>query len=111
MFGEALLGRGLDLEDVFRSAEDARRFVDSMPRGDVWVTLLTVAHRNPQTRWTSNDIFDFDALSAATAYCDIVVTERHAHHVLHRAGLPERLNTLVLATPDELVDALGERGR
>lgn len=109
MFGEALVARGLKVSDILSDTEDARRFVDSMPRGDVWVSLLTAAHRNPHTQWTSNDIFDFDALSIATPYSDIVVTERHAHHVLHHAGLPARLNTAVLATPDELVEALAKR--
>lgn len=77
-----------------------------MPSADVRISMLTAAHRNPQTRWTPNDIFDIDALSDAVPYCDIVVTERHAHHVLHSAGLPDRVGTMVLASLEDLVAAL-----
>lgn len=110
MFREAREVRGVGVADVLSSPEAARRFWDSMPSADVRISLLTAAHRNPQTLWTPNDVFDIDALSAATPYCDVVITERHAHHALHRAGLPERLNTVVLATPEELVELLATDG-
>jgi hypothetical protein len=106
MLGEALARRDLTLGELLAGAEDARRFSDSMPTADVRISLLTAAHRNPNTGWMSNDMFDIDALSAATPYCDIVVTERHRHHVLHSAGLPRRLETTVLAKPEELVAVL-----
>jgi hypothetical protein len=73
-----------------------------MPSADVSVSLITAAHRNPQTKWTANDVFDIDALSVAVPYCDIVVTERHARHTLQVAGAPRRLRTDVLATLDDL---------
>ena len=102
----ALLARHLELSSVFSSPEEIRRFTDSMPSADTWITLQTAAHRNPATRWTPNDIFDIDALSFAVPYCDIVATERHARHVLRAAKLPERLATTVVATPQELVSPL-----
>jgi hypothetical protein len=77
-----------------------------MPSADAWITLHTAAHRNATTRWTANDIFDIDALSFAVPYCTIVLTERHATHVLHTANLPARTGTTVVATPEELVAAL-----
>jgi len=64
-----------------------------MRAADVWITLMTAKHRNRDSVWRPNDIFDVDALSVAAAYCDVVVTERHAAHVLARAGIPERLGT------------------
>jgi hypothetical protein len=108
MLDEALSARSLSFTDVMPDAEAARRFTDSMPSADVRISLLTAAHRNPQTRWEPNDIFDIDALSVAVPYCDIVVTERHAHHVIHTAGLPALLGTRVLANLDELVAELGD---
>jgi hypothetical protein len=101
--------RGIDFVALCPDPERVRRFTDSMPSADVWITLLTARHRNPQTRWTANDIYDADALSVAVPYCDFVVTERHAAHLLHAAGLPARVNTNVVATLDELVAALTER--
>jgi hypothetical protein len=95
ILAEALAARSLEMDHVLRDAESARSFVDSMPSSDVCVSLLRAAHRNPQTRWTANDIFDIDALSIAVPYCDIVVTERHAHHVLRNDGAPGRTGTTV----------------
>jgi hypothetical protein len=108
MLDEALRARELSFTDVMPDAGAARRFTDSMPSADVRISLLTAAHRNPETQWEPNDIFDVDALSVAVPYCDIVVTERHAHHVIHTAGLPTRLGTRVLASLDELVVELGQ---
>jgi hypothetical protein len=98
--------RGIDFPDLFPQPDAARRFTDSMPSADVWITLLTAQHRNPQTRWTANDIYDADALSVAIPYCDFVATERHAAHLLHAEGLPERVDTTVVTSLDELVAAL-----
>ncbi len=94
-----LLGGGLDI---------ARSFTDSMPAGDAWISLLTAAHRNPQSHWRANDIFDFDALSVAIPYCDIVATDRHAARLANASGLPSRLGTVVVPTLDELVVALAD---
>ena len=44
-----------------------------MPSSDVAVTLLTARHRNPEARWTANDIFDIDSMSVAVPDGDIVV--------------------------------------
>lgn len=106
MLAEALHARDLELEDVMSEPAAARRFVDSMPSGDVCVSLIAAAHRNPQRTWSPNDIFDIDALSLAVPYCDLVVTERHAAHALHIAGVPDRCRTAVKVTLAELVDAL-----
>lgn len=103
---ESLVARGLTLEDVWSGLDSARRLVDSMPSGDVHVSLQTAAHRNPQITWTSNDYFDIDALSLAVPYCDIVLTERHRSHALWTEGCPERLNTTVTASPIDLIDLL-----
>lgn len=98
--------RGVDFPALFSGPDAARRFSDSMPSADVWITLLTARHRNPQTPWTVNDIHDADALSVAVPYCDFVATERHAAHLLHAAGLPRRVATTVVTSLDELVKAV-----
>jgi hypothetical protein len=106
MLIEALAERDLQLPSVWSDPDAARRFVDSMPSGDVWVSLVTAAHRNPMTVWKPNDIFDIDALSLAVAYCDVVATEKHFTHVLDASGAPSRLNTPVVKTLSELVELL-----
>jgi hypothetical protein len=103
LLAEALAARDVELEEVFDEVPTTRRLMDSMPSSDIHVSLLTAAHRNAQTKWTANDIFDIDALSLAVPYCDAVVTERHARHALSAAGADRRSGTEVLATLDELV--------
>ena len=103
---EAVDARGLELAELVGDIDAARRFTDSMPSGDAWISLLAAAHRNPQSRWQPNDIFDFDALSVAIPYCDVVVTDRHACRLANAARLPSRLGTKVIATLDELVPVL-----
>lgn len=78
---DALSTHGLRLPDVLSDIDRARRFCDSMRAADVWITLMTAKHRSADSGWEPNDMFDVDALSVAAAYCDIVVTERHAAHV------------------------------
>ena len=102
---EGLAARGLELEDVCHDPASARRFVDSMPSADVCVSLTAAAHRNPQTRWTANRIFDIDALCVAVPNYDITATDREATQALQSEGVPDRLRTTVVATLAEVVDA------
>ncbi len=97
-----LVARGRQLDEVFTDVATARRFTDSMPSSDIAITLTTARHRNPQTRWSANDIFDIDAMSVAVPYCDIVVTEQHACHVLKTARADRRANTQLLTELNEL---------
>jgi hypothetical protein len=103
---EAVEARGLDLAELIDDIDEARQLTDSTPSGDAWISMLTAAHRNPESPWRPNDIFDFDALSVAIPYCDVVVTDRHACSLANAARLPNRLGTKVIATLDELVPAL-----
>jgi hypothetical protein len=106
MFNEAVGAHGLDLTELVDDIDAARRPTNSMPSGDAWISLLSAAHCNRQSRWKPNDIFDFDALSIAIPYCDVVVTDRHACRLADAARLPSRLGTKVIATLDQLVVAL-----
>lgn len=103
---DALKQRNIPLSALYSDTESARRFSDSMPGADVWITLLTAMHRNPQTQWRANDIYDIDALCAAVPYCDVVATERHASHLLHAASLPERIGTSVVTSLDDAVEEI-----
>jgi hypothetical protein len=107
---EATAAHGLNLVDLIPpgDVETARRLTDSMPSGDAWISLLTALHRNPQSRWKPNDIFDFDALSVAIPYCDVVITDRKACSLANAARLPGRLDSTVIATLDELVTVLSD---
>lgn len=107
-FKEAVVAHGRSdlVATLTEDVDTARRLTDSMPSADAWISLLTTAHRNPQSRWEPNDIFDFDALSVAIPYCDVVVTDRHACSLANAARLPQRLGTKVIPTLDQLPSVL-----
>jgi hypothetical protein len=105
-FTKGLAARGVEVEDVYTDPESSRRFTDSMPSADAYVTLLAAAHRDPNTRWTANRMFDLDALSVAVPYHDLVATDREAAHVVVTEGLSDRLGTFVTSSLHDLVAAL-----
>lgn len=98
--------RGLTLEAVFSDSQVARRICDSMPSFDVAVTLKTSYHRDPNHRWTPNDIHDIDVLGSTLPYCDVVVTDKEVSSHAERTGLTDDLNVIVLSQLSELLDHL-----
>lgn len=104
----ALAERGLVFADVIRDQEEARTFAREMPSTDVSIELKTAWHRNRDKPWNANDIYDIDAMSLAVPYCDIVVTEKACHHVLHAAHLGERMQTAILRDLTDLPDVLDD---
>lgn len=105
----ALLARGLTLRVAFPDTVIARSLIDSMPSADVYVSLVTAVHRNSESKWTTNDIFDIDALVTAAAYCDVVVTDKQRCSNLRATGVASRLGTRVCATAYELTATLDHR--
>lgn len=77
-----------------------------MPTVEIAVSLKVKDHQNKSKAWTSNDIFDIDALSLAVPYCDIVVTDAHRCHVLRSTHLDQRMKTVVLAKTIKILDHL-----
>ncbi len=103
---DALGAQNVQLRDLLQDLESARRFTDSMPTADSWITLATAKHRNVDSTWRPNDILDIDALSVAAPYCDVVVAERHSVHVLRQAGASRRFETKLLTSLDQLAEHL-----
>lgn len=109
MLDEICARREIDFPSLFSRPEAARRFADSMPSADAWITLLTARHRNAETRWSANDIHDADALSVAVPYCDYVVTEKYATNLLRADSLPQRVGSTVVTHLEELVAMIAAR--
>ena len=59
--------------------------------------------RNLERPWQPNDVYDVEHLSVSAAYCDVVVTEKHAATLLNRARIGERYATLITPRIDDLV--------
>ncbi|GAA2975380.1 hypothetical protein [Actinokineospora diospyrosa] len=93
---EVLAAHGLRPDTVLPDSASIRALLRSMPSTEVATTLKTEDHRNAHKSWTSNDIFDIDALSLAVPYCDVVVCDAHRSHVLRTAKLDRRMNTTVI---------------
>lgn len=98
--------RGTTLEDVFRSPDEFRQGMSSMPSFDAAVTLKVAYHRDPNHRWTTNDVADIDALGSTLPYCDVVVTDKAVAANAKAAKLSERMNTVILARVSEVADFL-----
>lgn len=59
--------------------------------------------RNLEHPWQPNDVYDVEHLSVSAAYCDVVVTDKHAAELLNRARIGERYATLITPRIDDLV--------
>ena len=84
----------------------ARALARSMPGTDVAAVLKTTRHRDATRTWTSNDMFDIDALTVAVPYCDIVGTDNAQAHALTATGLATRMGTTIMRSITELPNHL-----
>lgn len=84
----------------------ARTLTRSMPGAEVAAVLKTARHRNNTLTWTSNDIFDIDALTVAVPYCDIAGTDNAQAHALTVTRLGDRMGTVIMRSVTELTDYL-----
>lgn len=73
-----------------------------------WVVreLRWVRLRNPQEKFVVNDLNDFNGLSAAVVYCDVLVTEKVRAHHLNQTGLAAQYETVVVHDLADLTDIL-----
>jgi hypothetical protein len=100
---------GIDVVEFVQSAnakERMTRLMMGMPSRRVSVAVKEGYYRDPNHRWTVNDIRDIAALSLATPYCDVVVTDRQVAHALRAAGVEVAFSTVVLNTLSGLTDYL-----
>lgn len=99
---DGVAARGATIEDVTGNEVELRELMESMPSFDVAVSLKTEYHRDPNHRWTTNDVADIDALGSTLPYCDVVVTDKAVKANVEKAGLSDRLDTVVLARLSDL---------
>lgn len=99
---DGLSARGATIEDVSHSEAEIHTLMDSMPSFDAAVSLKTEYHRDPQHRWTTNDIADIDALGSTLPYCDVIVTDKAVKANADRTRLSDRLDSIVLARLSDL---------
>lgn len=104
---EAQLRTSITTDDILGlGAEGLTQFMRDLPSRDALLELVTVQHRNPQTRWHANDMNDLVFTSVATGYCDVVVTERRWAANLTSSDVPQRQGTTVLARLSDLPQVL-----
>jgi len=103
---QQLLRRGRRIEDLGETLEDRRAFMLRMPSQRVVIELKTSYHRNPNHRWTTNDLHDIDAMSLALPYCDVVLTDAAVRSHAQRTGLDGLLDVTLPRTPQETADML-----
>ena len=103
---QQLLRRGRRIEDLGETLEDRRAFMLRMPSQRVVIELKTSYHRNPNHRWTTNDLHDIDAMSLALPYCYVVLTDAAVRSHAQRTGLDGLLEVTLPRTPQEAADML-----
>jgi hypothetical protein len=100
---ELLQHGAMSVESFFwKGREWISSFLDDISSIAVRTQLVVQADKNASRNWTRNDIYDIEALEAAVPYCDIVVTERHAAHVINTSDLAKRFQTLVVPSLAEI---------
>lgn len=82
--------------------ESMNAFLRSVPT--MWASseLERVRHAGSQRGWERQDLLDITALSVASVYCDVVVTERFWVDAATRAGLESELGTTFLTRLQDL---------
>ena len=104
IFAEGFAARGLGTVDQFFAAKPnvLRSIYSAMPSLDVEVTLKMSLHRDPNHKWTNNDVYDIKALASTIPYCDVVATDSSMWSHATRHKLPERYDTVVISQLAEL---------
>lgn len=98
--------RGLHPRAVDGDLASLTSFVLSMPSARVTTVLKARQHSNRAKRWSSNDIYDIDAISLAMPYCDIVVPDKEYANALHHSHLDKAMGTTVPRNLNQLITAL-----
>jgi hypothetical protein len=102
----AVTARGTTIGQVAGNQETIRRFTEGMPSSRVAVSIKTRYHSNAQHRWTSNDIYDIDAMAVAVPYCDVVFPDKAVKSALSRSPELRVFNTVLPRKPADLANWL-----
>lgn len=88
-----------------QSREEVESIVYAMPSKAALTRMRMSAHENANFKWEIGDLGDTSSLATASAYCDIVVTERKWGSILqrHQKHLKARVLTRLADLPAVLV--------
>jgi len=89
-----------------RIADNFRQILEVIPSRWVEMKLRHQRQANPQKAWQGNDLNDVTALAIAVPYCDVVVTERSWSSILSAAKVPQRFETTMTASLQDVVNLL-----
>lgn len=88
------------------SSEQMTQMLAALPQIQVAISIKTAYHRDPNHRWTANDITDIDAIAVAHAYCDAVFTDKAIRSALKASRDLRLIPTFLPRTALELADWL-----
>jgi hypothetical protein len=92
--------------ELTASKEQMTELLLAMPSRRVAVTIRQRYHRDLEHRWTVSDLRDIDALSIATPYCDVVVTDNAVRTAITHAHLDQLFATVVISHREQLMQFL-----
>lgn len=103
VINEALELAGLSADVLYSEGiEGMTKFLDAVPTIFASSELERLRHSASQKTWERQDLTDISALSVASVYCDIVVTERVWVDAAQRARLDNKFGTFFLPRLDDL---------
>lgn len=103
----ALARAGISWQEFYDlGAEGLTEFVFDLPTRAALVQMRRRKHENPGMPWEANDLSDLAYISTATAYCDIVITEKRWQAILQRDRFAQKLETRVLSKLEDLAQTL-----
>jgi hypothetical protein len=103
----ALAKVGMTIHDFLDiGGEGITQFVHDIPTADILVAFTKANLKNLNRTWKKNDIHDMDALAVSIPYCDVVVTEKHAHAQMVNAGMEQKYGTKLLRNIEDLLDVI-----
>lgn len=85
-----------DIKHIYSNRETYRNFWKQAPSTYIFVMLNIVRNLNKSRKIKLNDLYDLQCVSTASAYCDIVVTEREWANILNRENIAELYNTKII---------------
>jgi hypothetical protein len=106
---DSLTRAQLDFDAVLAlGADGMKEFARAVPLSDCAAALRHYHHQNLDIAWVANDLADFNTLSTALVFCDVVVTEKQWCDAVRRTDLQRKYGTTMLSDAAELVDVLGD---
>ena len=85
-----------DIEHIFSTKETYKNFWKNAPSIHIFQIMDYARNSNRSRKVKPNDLYDLQCIPIASAYCDIVVTEREWANILNQENIGELYKTKII---------------